>query len=106
MDYKNISNSTEASLEGILNNSTEPNVSCATDNLSNSEKSFDNIVNKIKAENYSLFCESSDSEDSESIASIDNKNEKQQDKMCELASTSYEKDVNVSESSSQVTTLM
>ncbi|CAI6371259.1 unnamed protein product [Macrosiphum euphorbiae] len=102
MDNKHISNTTEASTEGILNNCTEPNVSRATYNLSKRVKPFDDVVNNIKAENDSLFHnESSDSEDSDSITSIDNKNEKQQDQMCELASTSYEKDVNVSESYSQ-----
>jgi len=107
MDYKHISNTTEASTEGILNNCTEPNVSRATYNLSKRVKPFDDVVNNIKAENNSLFHnESSDSEDSASLTSIDNKNEKQQDQMCELASTSHEKDVNVSESYSQVTTLM
>jgi len=103
MDNRHISNTTEASTEGILNNCTEPNVSRAKNNLFHMEKDFDAFVNSIKTENYSLFCdESSDSEDSVSIASIDKKNEKQQDQMCELASISYEKDVNVSESNSQV----
>ncbi|XP_060857573.1 uncharacterized protein LOC132935128 isoform X2 [Metopolophium dirhodum] len=106
MDNRHISNTAKASTEGILNNCTEPNVSRATDNLFRNEKDFDALVNTIKTENYSLFRdESSDSEDSVSIASIDNKNEKQQDQMCELASTSYEKDVNVSESNSQELTV-
>ncbi|XP_016659755.1 putative leucine-rich repeat-containing protein DDB_G0290503 [Acyrthosiphon pisum] len=102
MDNKHVSNTIEARSEGVLNNYTEPNISCVTDNLSHKDKDFDNILNKIKAENYSDFRdESSDLENPASIASIDSKNEKQQDQMCELASISYEKDVNVSESNSQ-----
>jgi len=70
-----------------------------------SEKAFDAILNNIKIENNSLFNdESSDLEDSASIAymPVDIK-DKKQDEICELASASYEKDVNVSESNSQVT---
>ncbi|XP_060857680.1 uncharacterized protein LOC132935215 [Metopolophium dirhodum] len=104
MDSKHISSITEASLEGLLNNCSQPNVSHATNNSYFTEKNFEDFVNKINVENYlPNHDESSDSEYSASIACmyIDSKNEKQQNVKCELAFTSYEKHVNVSESNSQ-----
>jgi len=75
----------------------------ATMNTNFSEKAFDAILNNIKLENDSLFeGESSDLEDSVCY-SIDDKGTKQQDEIYELASTSYDKNVN-DESNIQVTT--
>lgn len=108
MENKLISNTTEASSEGILNNCSETNVSHAKINTDFAEKTFDSLVNKIITENDSLSLDDSIVvEDSANISykSIDNKNKKQQqDEMCE-ASTSYEKYVNVSDSNLEVTTL-
>lgn len=106
MDNKHNNITTEASSEGILNSCTKPNISHITMNIDFNEKVFDAIINNIKVENDSLFHDKlSDSEDFDIKAYkfIDNKNKKQQDEMCKLASTSYEKDVNVSESNLQVT---
>eukprot|EP00102_Acyrthosiphon_pisum_P022162 XP_016659372.1 PREDICTED: uncharacterized protein LOC107883604 isoform X2 [Acyrthosiphon pisum] len=92
MENKDISNTTEASSEGILSNCSEKNVFHAKTNTDFTEETFDFLVNKIKTED--------NPEDFASISfmSIDNTNEKQQqDEMCE-ASTSYEKNVNDSES--------
>jgi len=71
------------------------------------EKVFDAFIHNVKQEK-SFYDELHDSEDFDNVyiyKSIENKNKKQQDEMCELASTSYEKDVHVSESNLQVTTL-
>jgi len=109
MDDKHISSTTEASLEGLLNNCSQPNVSHATNNYYFTEKNFEDFVNNINVQNYLLYHdESSDSENSASKACmhIDNKNEKQQNVKCKLAFTSYKKHVNVSESNSQVTILI
>jgi len=101
MYNKHITKTTEASSKRISVNCTEPNKT--------TEKGFDDYFDKIKKENISLLHDvSSDSEDSASITytPIDNKNKKQENEQCELASTSYKKNVNVSESNSQVTSLI
>lgn len=72
-----------------------------------SEKAFDTILHLIKTENVSLFDEEcSDSEDTISIISkpVDTKyiNQPQVNMWCNVASTSGEKYVNISESKSQV----
>jgi len=103
MDNMLNSNSTEASSEGLLNNCSQSHDSYFT------EEMFENFANKmpINVKKY-YHDESSDSEDYASIAckSIDIKNEKQEDEMCELAFTSNKEDINVSESNLQVTILI
>lgn len=109
MENELISNTTESRSEGILNNCSKTNASHAKTNTDSTEKTFDSLVNKIKTKNDSLSLDGSrDSEDSASISckSIDNNNKKQQQDEMYEASTSYEKDVNVSESNSEVTTLI
>ncbi|CAH1735953.1 unnamed protein product [Aphis gossypii] len=93
---------------GVFNDGIdEPNVPRSIISTNFSEKAFDAIIHHIKTENCSLFDEEcSDSEDTISIISepVDTKNINQPlvNMWCNVASTSGEKHVNISESNSQV----
>lgn len=93
---------------GVFNDGIEePNGPCSIISTNFSEKAFDTIIHLIKTENVSLFDEEcSGSEDTISIISkpVDTKyiNQPQVNMWCNVASTSGEKYVNISESNSQV----
>jgi len=98
--------STEDCSEVLNDSIEEPNVPRSIISTNFSEKAFDTIIHLIKTENSSLFDEEcSDSEDTVSIISksVDTKDQNQpQESMWNVASTSGERYISISESNSQV----